>query len=124
MELIDNVKDSIQNFIEENSKLTAAIIAIFLLLIVSGTAVLLLRGKTGTGGRSVRLPPETFTETEEFLKPEQVNLTEDYYFSRISPDNWSDAERERWFTPPDEQNMQELGKANDKIIDTILEAAP
>lgn len=124
MQFIDDIKDSIQNFIEENSRLTAAIIAIFVILFLSGSIALAIRGKSGAGGKAARLPAEEFTQAEEFLKPETLNLTEDYYFSRISPDTWSDEERERWFTPPDEQNMQELGKANNKIIDTILEAAP
>ena len=43
MQFIDDIKDSIQNFIEENSRLTAAIIAIFVILFLSGSIALAIR---------------------------------------------------------------------------------
>ena len=51
-------------------------------------------------------------------------MTDDYYFSRVTGEKWSNEERNRWFTIPDESNLYKLGEANDAISDAILEAAP
>ena len=121
MELIDSVRERIRTFVEENSKLTATIIALLVLLAVGGLFALVFQGSRRPGKK---LPTENFTKREEFFPPQQAALTDDYYFSRVTGEKWSNEERDRWFTVPDESNLKKLGEANDAISDKILEAAP
>lgn len=121
MKLFDEAKERIRNFIEENSKLTATVIALFVLLVVLGLFALMFGGRIRA---KKALPAEDFTKREEFFPPQQAALTDDYYFSRVTGEKWSNEERDRWFTLPDEQNLKKLGEANDDISDKILEAAP
>ncbi len=122
MEVFESAKEKIRTFVEENSKLTATVIALFVLLVVGGLFALAFQG--GRGKKAKKLPVEDFTKREDFFPPQQASLTDDYYFSRVSGEKWSNEERDRWFTVPDESNLKKLGEANDAITDTILEAAP
>ena len=123
MEIIDNAKSNIEDFIRENSRLTFVILCI--LVFLSLTAVFILIG-TGSKKESapIRLPQETFSKKDEFFPPADIKMTEDYYFSRITEDTWSDEEMDRWFSMPDDTNMQSLKEANDTLMNKITEAAP
>ena len=124
MEIIDNIKSNAQEFIQKNSKLTAAILCI--LLFLSLAAIFLLIGSAGSGrkAKTIELPQEIFSKKEEFLPPADIKMTEDYYFSRITEDKWSDEELNRWFSLPNDTNMKALEDANDMLMNKITEAAP
>ena len=124
MEIIDNIKANAEDFIEKNSKLTVAIICI--LIFLSLTAIFILLGSIGNGKaiKKIDLPEEVFSKKEEFLPPADIKMTEDYYFSRITEDTWSDEELNRWFSVPNDSNMKALEDANDTLINKITEAAP
>lgn len=124
MEIIDNIKANAEDFIEKNSKLTVAIICI--LIFLSLTAIFILLGSIGNGKpvKKIELPEEVFSKKEEFLPPADIKMTEDYYFSRITEDTWSDEELNRWFSVPNDSNMKALEDANDTLINKITEAAP
>ena len=53
-----------------------------------------------------------------------MTLTEDYYFSRVTDDKWDAEETDRWFSRPDTSNINELGNANNALVDELLGAAP
>lgn len=124
MEIIDNIKANAEDFIEKNSKLTVAIICI--LIFLSLTAIFILLGNLGNDKaiKKIDLPEEVFSKKEEFLPPADIKMTEDYYFSRITEDAWSDEELNRWFSVPNDSNMKALEDANDTLINKITEAAP
>ncbi len=124
MEIIDNIKANAEDFIEKNSKLTVAIICI--LIFLSLTAIFILLGSLGNDKaiKKIDLPEEVFSKKEEFLPPADIKMTEDYYFSRITEDTWSDEELNRWFSVPNDSNMKALEDANDTLINKITEAAP
>ncbi|MCR5764271.1 MAG: hypothetical protein K6G00_12900 [Treponema sp.] len=124
MEIIDNIKANASDFIQKNSKLTVAIICILVFLSLS--AIFILIGTTGNNKtvKKINLPEEVFSKKEEFLPPADIKMTEDYYFSRITEDTWSDEELNRWFSMPDDTNMKALEDANDTLINKITEAAP
>ena len=125
MQMLDDIKEKIRTFIEENSKLTVALVGLFALLTVCALVVLIVYHPGSTKKRkTVPLPEEAFTLKEEFLQPAGIKMTEDYYFSRVPEDSWSAEERERWFTMPNDANLSELRKANDELVNTITEAAP
>ena len=124
MEIIDNIKANAEDFIEKNSKLTVAIICI--LIFLSLTAIFILLGSIGNDKtiKKIDLPEEVFSKKEEFIPPADIKMTEDYYFSRITEDTWSDEELNRWFSVPNDSNMKALEDANDTLINKITEAAP
>ncbi len=122
MEVFESAKEKIRTFVEENSKLTATVIAVFVFLVLGGLFALVFQG--GRSKKIKKLPDENFIKREDFFPPQQASLTDEYYFSRISGEKWSNEERDRWFTVPDESNLKKLGEANEAITDTILEAAP
>ncbi len=122
-EILENIKENVKDFVKENSKLTIAIISLFVFLCISAVFVLIFHGKS-KNSKKIELPKETFTKREEFIQPSQPSLTNDYYFSRITEESWTDEEADRWFSIPNESNIDELGKANDIIINKITEAAP
>ena len=124
MEIIDNIKANAEDFIEKNSKLTVAILCI--LIFLSLTAIFILLGSLGNDKaiKKIDLPEEVFSKKEEFLPPADIKMTEDYYFSRITEDTWSDEELNKWFSVPNDSNMKALEDANDTLINKITEAAP
>ena len=65
-----------------------------------------------------------FSAVEDFFPPKEDSLTEDYYFSREQNATWSKDEFDRWFSVPSKENVEALGKSNEKIANEILGAAP
>ena len=124
MEIIDNIKANAEDFVRKNSKLTAVILCIFVFL--SLAAIFILIGSTGSNKKvkTISLPEEVFTKKDEFMPPADIKMTEDYYFSRIAGDSWSDEELNRWFSMPNDSNMKALEDANAKLINKITEAPP
>ena len=74
--------------------------------------------------RRVPVAERTFTPSHELLAPDGPQEQKDYIASREAKDAWSDADMERWFTPPEGKEMEDLRRANDKIVSDILGAAP
>ncbi|WP_407397319.1 hypothetical protein [Treponema sp.] len=125
MQALDNIKERVQNFLQENTKLTVAVSAILVSFAVLAFIV-------GAISEPKKKKPEKnffpdsipYSAVEEFFEPQKENLTEDYYFTREQKSQWSDEEFDRWFTVPDNSTVEELGKANEKVADEILGAAP
>lgn len=125
MEIIDNIKTNIEDFIKQNSKITFVILCIFIFLSLASIFILIGNGNTKNGKtKYAELPEEVFSKKEEFLPPADIKMTEDYYFSRITEDKWTEDELNRWFSMPNDTNLKALEDANDKLIDKITEAAP
>ena len=61
---------------------------------------------------------------KELQIPPSAELPKDYNISRTTKDKWTDSEAEQWFTPPSEKEIENLSNSNDKIINSIIEAAP
>lgn len=124
-EVIENIKEKVKDFIENNTKLTVTLVSIFIFLCVSGTLVSIFhRGSNSKTKAKINLPKENFTLRGDFFTPSEVSLTDDYYFSRQTEEKWSETEIDRWFTTPNEESLKKLGEANDGIAKKITEAAP
>ena len=61
---------------------------------------------------------------EELVIPPSAELPKDYNISRKTEEKWTTEETDKWFTVPSDREVENLSKANEKIIDNILEAAP
>lgn len=67
---------------------------------------------------------EDFTLYQPLMVPAVPSLPDDYYLMRERGYKWTQADVDRWFTPPDGQLLDDLHSANDDMITNILEAAP
>lgn len=67
---------------------------------------------------------KSFETKDEYIFPETVNMTNDYYYSRDAKDTWNQDDVNEWFNTPGEKDIKELSEANDNIIKEIMGAAP
>lgn len=74
--------------------------------------------------RRAPVAERTFTPSHELLAPDGPQEQKDYIASREAKDAWSDADIERWFTPPSGKEIEDLRRANDKIVSDIVGASP
>lgn len=123
MNFFEIVKENLQNFLRENTKITAGITILLVALAVFAFASGIFQEKKK---QEIFVFPEQihFSAVEDFFPPKEDSLTEDYYFSREQNATWSKDEFDRWFSVPSKENVEALGKSNEKIANEILGAAP
>ena len=123
MEFLDNVKENVRAFVEENTKLTVAITCTLLALLLGA---LIAYGMSGPEKEIVRELPDTvpYSAVDDFFPPQKNPLTEKYYFQREQESQWSGEEFDKWFTTPTEKTVDQLGKSNNRLIDELIGAAP
>lgn len=123
MNFFEIVKENLQNFLRENTKITAGITILLVVLAVFAFASGIFQEKKK---QEIFVFPEQipFSTVEDFFPPKGDSLTEDYYFSREQNSTWSKDEFDRWFSVPSKENVEALGKSNEKIANEILGAAP
>ncbi|MBQ0166604.1 MAG: hypothetical protein KBT02_05835 [Treponema sp.] len=64
-------------------------------------------------------------EMEPFLSiPSEPYIEDDYVYTRDKVTRWSESAVNEWFSEPDEEMLDELKKANDKLIDDMMEVVP
>lgn len=125
LEALQDAKDNVTDFIQENAKVTVAIVGILLVLSVSALLLAISRDEGGKKEEAVVLPQaQGYHATGEFFAPQKESLTESYYFSRDEGFEWSEEEFDKWFTLPTQESVEDLGRANHKAADEILGAAP
>ncbi|WP_407428410.1 hypothetical protein [Treponema sp.] len=117
----EDLKEAVSDFAHEKPFLLT-VIAIIVLLFFSGLIILMIQ--TTPAKKLDYQQPEPFVQDSPVLIPDSPDIEKEYYSSRITENQWSKEEVNRWFTYPDEDSMSELEKANDRIIKDITEAAP
>lgn len=125
-EIWDNIKEKCRlgfekakDFVLENTMISACIAALFLVIII---AVILLCA-------ALKKPEEIryerpVTLTEEMLIPPSPAVMDGYNPSRVTKEAWTNEEADSWFTVPGKKELEDLSRANDKIINEITGAAP
>ncbi len=121
MEIIDRISDSIKDFVDRTNRLTLGLLGALIILILITLILILIQISTKP---KILNSDTTFVTEDPFIMPQDMTLTEDYYFSRVTDDKWSSEETDRWFSKPDASNINELGTANDALVDELLGAAP
>ena len=94
------------------------------LILMTCIALTLFIAQKSKKTRKAPVAERTFSPTQELLAPDGPQEQKDYIASREAKDAWSDADTERWFTPPEGKEMEDLRRANDRIVSDILGAAP
>ncbi len=123
MDFIHNIKDFFYDFIHKNTKVTVSVIFILIVFVLFSFIMGIFH--TEKKQKPIVVPEQIpYSAIEDFFPPQKENFTEDYYFSREQTSSWSKEEFDKWFTVPSEENVENLGKSNQKRIEEILGAAP
>ena len=117
----EEIKDTFSDFAHEKP-LLLAVISIIVVLFFAALVVLMIQ--TAPEKNEILKEPEPFTADSPVLIPDPPDIEKEYYPSRITENQWSKDEVKKWFTFPEDDTMKELEKANDKIVNDILDAAP
>ena len=120
------IKDKISNskfgiWVSENKKLAIIVSSLFCLMII---CVILLVVIESNKKEVVTTYQEELVLSNEPIIPDGPELPKDYTISREKRDRWTKEEADQWYSEPSEADMRGLEKANDIIINNILEAAP
>ena len=124
MEKIDEAVERIKHFVSEKGKLTVLLGGILIFLFVSAVITAIVQCATRPKKVPVITAGQLPVSTDDLLAPQYGSFTEDYTFSRISDDKWSSDEVDRWFTNPNDSVIEDLGSANDALVNDITGAAP
>ena len=118
---IQPIVEKVQEFYEENKKLSYIIAGLLALLLICIILLCILTGKK----KEPDVVPGTVLElTEPLAIPDGPELPKDYTASRTPKDKWAEEDVEEWFTVPGQKEIDSLSKANDNLINEITGAAP
>lgn len=117
LELVGNVKNRFLSLDKKNQ----IIISVLVLIILLSLILIVI---TTTNKKDSIEDVYPLVLKKELQIPPSAELPKDYNISRTTKDKWTDSEAEQWFTPPSEKEIENLSNSNDKIINSIIEAAP
>lgn len=122
LDAFDNVVDFCSEKWEEQRILCIAVLAcVFLIIFLLVLIPVLSQDKMSPADFS-DIPQ---VEIEPFLSiPEEPRIEDDYVITRKNVNHWSSEAVEKWFTEPDDEMLDDLQKANEKLIDDMLEVVP
>lgn len=118
---IDNLKYTVSDFAHKKPVLFS-VICLVVFLFLAGLVILMIQ--TSPEPKTELKQAEKFEQDAPVLIPDAPDIEKDYYPHRITENQWSKDEVNKWFTFPEDETMTELEKANDKIANDILDAAP
>lgn len=105
---------------ENRKKVLISAFGILLFLVVILILIMCLSPKK----EEAQLPENEYEITEYFYSPSSPEISDDYMYSRVPKQKWSEEEANEHITLPTEKMLDELKAANDKLIKDILEASP
>lgn len=101
------------------AKVGIAILLAFFLVAV----IIVVVGQADIFGRKIVFD-ESFTLHQPLVAPEPPSTPDEYHLVRPKDYAWTEADIERWFSPPDQELLDSLQAANGDVISDILEDAP
>lgn len=119
-EYIDNLRD----LIEENKKIATIACASLLVVLILLSVIVIQSESKARALKKSRIEAKKLILDQPLLIPEGPVVPSGYITSRKTEKQWSDEEVENWFTLPDSEEVEKLGKANDRMINEIIGAAP
>lgn len=119
-EYIDNLRD----LIEENKKIATIACASLLVVLILLSVIVIQSESKARALKKSRIEAKKLVLDQPLLIPEGPVVSSGYITSRKTEKQWSDEEVENWFTLPDSEEVEKLGKANDRMINEIIGAAP
>lgn len=110
---------------DDQRLLCIAVLALVLLVIL--LLLLIPSVSSGTGRTSKTKDSGQYeqVEIEPLLSiPGEPYIEDDYVYSRKNVTRWSEETVEEWFSEPDDEMLGDLKKANDTLIDDMMEVVP
>ena len=116
----DELKENVSRFIYERP-LLARIAGLVLFFFIAAIIIILIQ----TSKPKVKEYAHTdiILDSKPFF-PDGPDIEKEYYPSRTTRNSWTDEEIKQWFTETDPKMINELEKANDRIVNEITGAAP
>lgn len=106
-----------------SSKLIKYVLLILLLFFVSALIIISV-SSSDKNKKNVMSFNEDFKLIQPLVLPQESVLPDDYYLVRPKNYQWTEEDVNRWFTSPDGNILDELHKANNQMVNDILEVAP
>lgn len=116
--------EKIRDLIEENRKIVIISCAGLLFVFVILAFFVVRSDMNSRTAKRNRIEETKLVIDQPLMIPEGPIVPSGYITNRKTEKNWSDEEVENWFTLPDSEEVEKLGKANDRIINEIIGAAP
>lgn len=121
-ETINSLIEKLQNFYEENKKISFVIGGMLIVIIIC--LILLVTVGKKEKNKPSEVPGQLLQFTEKLAIPDGPALPRDYTVSRKTADKWTSEEAEPYFTVPAEKEIEALATSNDNMINEIIGAAP
>ncbi len=112
----------IESFLKTNRRTTLTICAILIFMTLSAIVVLICSKLQHKDPH--KAAERTLVIDQKLLIPQGPTVSSEYDTTRKTEKQWSQEEISKWFTIPNEQELQKLSDANDRTISDILGAAP
>ncbi len=126
MQSIDDIKEQISDIFKKNNKLVLTIIILLTFMSISAFFILfshtLKQNKKPKQGISI--PEPEYSSSNDFIPPQNLPLSDEYYFSRVPKDKWTKEDADEYFEIPNQSLINELENANDSLVNEILGAVP
>ncbi len=117
------ISEKIQNFLQENAKKTIIVCSLLILMVLCAIISLCAGSSKAKEKQKVADEPKLVLD-QPLLIPSAPSIPDGYITTRKTEKKWSQKEIEKWFTLPDEDEVEKLGESNDRIINDIIGAAP
>lgn len=120
---VQETLDKFQDFLLENRKKTV-IICCTLILLMLIVVVIMMASEGNASRKNKKADAQKLVLDQPLMSPAGPVVPEGYITTRKTEKNWSEEEIEKWFTLPSQEEVEQLGQANDRIIQDIIGAAP
>lgn len=126
MKILETLQEKIEqiqlSLSEDENRKKVLIIAFGILIFL--LIILILIMCLSQKNEEADFPENEYEITEYFYSPSSPEISDDYMYSRVPKQKWSEEEANEHITLPTEKMLDELKSANDKLIKDILEASP
>ncbi len=119
-EKLKSLYKKVSDFCKENTKITLVIAVLILAILV---CIIILSANSKKSKAKLEEKQEIVL-TEDLVIPDGPNLPEDYNIARKNKEKWDENEAKQWFSVPSQNEIDDLEKSNDKMIDEIIGVAP
>lgn len=117
------ISEKIQNFLQENAKKTIIVCSLLILMVLCAI-ISLCAGNSKTKEKQKIADEPKLVLDQPLQIPSAPSIPDGYITTRKTEKKWPQKEIEKWFTLPDEDEVEKLGESNDRIINDIIGAAP
>lgn len=109
----------LKDWVLENKKISILILSLLVVILLCIVLLISLSPK-----KEKKVIENPLVLSSELVVPKGPANPDSFKLSRTTEDKWDSEQLEPYFTKPSGREIEDLEKANDKLIKNILEAAP